>query len=166
MDGGACKHTMVRLATCTSGNVSQKHFSLGDLRYKKFGVTAEPEVRTKVLEGSSVYRRSRFQSKLFLGADWAFIVLVSDGISAILSDDEIVDLVRDANDPKTAAEKILAFSEELGGNDNATAIVIPLAGWNKIDGPDKTRELRDYRRLQAGMISRPVFTHSFLTEEI
>ncbi|KAF8807704.1 protein serine/threonine phosphatase 2C [Phlegmacium glaucopus] len=106
---------------------------LGDLRYKKFGVTAEPEVRTKVLEG----------------ADWAFLVLVSDGISAILSDDEIVDLVRGANDPQTAAERILAFSEELGGNDNATTIVIPLAGWNKIDGPDKTRELRDYRRLQA-----------------
>ena len=77
-----------------------------------------------------------------------------------------MDLVRDASDPKTAAEKILAFTEELGGNDNATAIVIPLAGWNKIDGPDKTRELRDYRRLQAGMISRSVFTHSILTEEI
>jgi len=106
---------------------------LGDLRYKRFGVTAEPEVRTKVLEGPN----------------WAFLVLVSDGISAILSDDEIVDLVRDTNDPKAAAEKILTFSEELGGNDNATAIVVPLAGWNKIDGPDKTRELRDYRRLQA-----------------
>jgi protein phosphatase PTC6 len=77
-----------------------------------------------------------------------------------------VDLVRDANDPKTAADKILAFSEELGGNDNATAIVIPLAGWNKIDGPDKTRELREYRRLQAGMIARFMFTHLILTEEI
>ena len=164
MDGGACKHTMVCLVTGMSGSVSQKHLSLGDLRYKKFGITAEPEVKTKILEGS-VYRRFQFQSKSFLGADWAFIVLVSDGISAILSDDEIVDLVRDANDPKIAAEKILAFSEELGGNDNATAIVIPLAGWNKINGPDKTRELRDYRRLQAGMISRFMFTH-FLTEEI
>ena len=77
-----------------------------------------------------------------------------------------MDLVRDANDPKTAAEKILAFSEELGGNDNATAIVIPLAGWSKIDGPDKTRELRDYRRLQAGIISRFMFIHFILTEEI
>ena len=77
-----------------------------------------------------------------------------------------MDLVRDINDPKTAAEKILAFSEELGGNDNATAIVIPLAGWNKIDGPDKTRELRDYRRLQAGRISRFLFTYLILTEEI
>ena len=152
---------MVRLAICTSGNVSEKYFSLGDLRYKKFGVTAEPEVRTKILEGSSVCRRSRFQSKPFLGADWAFLVLVSDGISAILSDDEIVDLVRATNDPKSAAEKILTFSEELGGNDNATAIVIPLAGWNNIDGPDRTRELRDYRRLQAGKISRFMFTHPF-----
>jgi len=77
-----------------------------------------------------------------------------------------VDLVRDANDPQIATEKILAFSEELGGNDNATAIVIPLAGWNKIDGPDKTRELRDYRRLQAGMISRFIFTYEILMNKI
>ena len=102
----------------------------------------------------------------FLGGDWAFLVLISDGISAILSDDEIVDLVRGANDPKTAAEKILAFSEELGGNDNATAIVIPLAGWNKIDGPDKTRELRDYRRLQAGVIFRFMLTFLILMDGI
>lgn len=73
--------------------------------------------------------------------------------------------MRDTNDPKAAAEKILAFSEELGGNDNATAIVVPLAGWNKIDGPDKTRELRDYRRLQAGMIPRFVFTCVILMNE-
>ncbi len=28
--------------------------SLGDLRFKKFGVTAEPEVRTKLLDGMSL----------------------------------------------------------------------------------------------------------------
>ncbi|KAJ6621618.1 phosphatase 2C-like domain-containing protein [Mycena sp. CBHHK59/15] len=108
--------------------------SLGDLRYKKFGVTPEPEVRTKLLEGS----------------DWAYLVLVSDGISSMLSDSEVVDLARDAPDPKTAAHRILSFAEELGGEDNATVIVVPLAGWGKIHGPDSTRELRDYRRHQAG----------------
>ena len=76
-----------------------------------------------------------------------------------------MDLVRGVNDPKTAAEKILAFSEELGGDDNATAIVIPLAGWNKVSGPDKTKELRDYRRLQASMISNFIFKYLILTEE-
>ncbi|KAJ7357250.1 phosphatase 2C-like domain-containing protein [Mycena albidolilacea] len=106
---------------------------LGDLRYKKFGVTPEPEVRTKLLEGS----------------EWAYLVLISDGISSMLSDSEVVDLARDAPDPKSAAQRILSFAEELGGEDNATAIVVPLAGWGKIQGPDSTRELREYRRLQA-----------------
>ncbi|PPQ64760.1 hypothetical protein CVT26_002704 [Gymnopilus dilepis] len=107
---------------------------LGDLRYKKYGVTPEPEVRTKLLNGK----------------EWAFLVLVSDGISSILSDAEIVDLARGANDPKSAAERILSFSEELGGDDNATAIVVPLAGWGKVVGPDSTKDLREYRRRQAG----------------
>lgn len=106
---------------------------LGDLRYKRFGVTAEPEVRSKLLNGS----------------DWAYMILVSDGVSSILSDDEIVDLARNAPDPRTAAQRIVSFSQELGGDDNATAIVVPLAGWGKIEGPDKTKELREYRRLQA-----------------
>lgn len=84
------------------------------------------------------------------GKEWAFVVLISDGISSILSDDEIVDLARGASNPKIAAERILAFSEELGGDDNATAIVVPLAGWGKVQGPDKTKDLREYRRRQAG----------------
>jgi protein phosphatase PTC6 len=41
----------------------------------------------------------------------------------------------------------------LGGEDNATAIVVPLSGWGKIHGPDKTKELREYRRSQAGVFS-------------
>ncbi|KAH7870729.1 phosphatase 2C-like domain-containing protein [Lentinula edodes] len=106
---------------------------LGDLRFKKFGVTAEPEVRTKLLEGG----------------EWAYVVLVSDGVSSSLSDDEIVDLARDAPDPKAAADRILSFVQELGGEDNRTAIVLPLSGWGKIRGPDKTKELREYRRRQA-----------------
>ncbi|KAF9076163.1 phosphatase 2C-like domain-containing protein [Rhodocollybia butyracea] len=106
---------------------------LGDLQFKKFGVTAEPEVRTKLLEGR----------------EWAYMILVSDGVTSTLSDDEIVDLARDAPDPKAAAEQILSFVAELGGEDNLTAIVVPLSGWGKIQGPDKTKELREYRRKQA-----------------
>ncbi|KJA25754.1 hypothetical protein HYPSUDRAFT_64481 [Hypholoma sublateritium FD-334 SS-4] len=106
---------------------------LGDLRYKRFGITPEPEVRARLLEGE----------------EWAFMVLVSDGISSILSDDEIVDLARGASNPKTAADRILSFTEELGGDDNSTAIIVPLLGWGKIRGPDKTKDLREYRRRQA-----------------
>lgn len=88
-----------------------------------------------------------------LGDEWAYIVLLSDGISSMLSDNEVVGLARDAPDPKTAADRILTFAEELGGEDNATALVVPLAGWGKVQGPDQTKELREYRRRQAGKFS-------------
>ncbi|EGO05199.1 hypothetical protein SERLA73DRAFT_82709 [Serpula lacrymans var. lacrymans S7.3] len=107
--------------------------AIGDLQYKRFGVTPEPEVRSKLLRGQ----------------DWAYIVLVSDGISSVVSDDEVVDLARDAPNPKVAAQRILSFAEDMGSEDNATVVVVPLAGWGKIEGPDKTRALRDYRRRQA-----------------
>ncbi|GJJ08791.1 hypothetical protein Clacol_003010 [Clathrus columnatus] len=107
--------------------------SLGDSRFKPFGVTPEPEVRKKLLKG----------------VEWAFSVSVSDGITSVLSDDEIVDLARNSPDPQQAASSILSFAEELGSEDNATVIVVPLAGWDKPRGPDKTKELREYRRRQA-----------------
>lgn len=91
------------------------------------------------------------------GDEWACLICVSDGISSLVSDNEIVGLSRHAPDPKTAAQRILAFAEELGAEDNATALVVPLAGWGKIRGPDATKELREYRLLQAGMLaSNPV----------
>ena len=75
--------------------------------------------------------------------------MVSDGVSSILSDQEVVDVARHAKAPKAAADSIVAFAEELGTEDNASAMVIPLAGWGKIDGPDKTKDLRVYRQNQA-----------------
>lgn len=78
------------------------------------------------------------------------MVLVSDGISSVVSDAEVVDLARNAPDPRIAAQRILEFAEQLGSDDNLTALVVPLAGWGKIRGPDKTKDLREYKRRQAG----------------
>lgn len=106
--------------------------SLGDLKYKPFGVTAEPEIRTLLLEDHA----------------YSHITLVSDGISSVVSDDEISDLACGAETPKMAAERILSFAEEMGSQDNLTALVVPLAGWGKVQGEDRTRELRNYRSQQ------------------
>ncbi|KAF8761064.1 Glycoside hydrolase family 18 protein [Rhizoctonia solani] len=57
----------------------------GDFRYKAFGVTPEPEITSKLLNA---------------GEQYAFAVLVSDGITSTLSDAEIVDVARGAPDPK------------------------------------------------------------------
>lgn len=112
--------------------------------------------RTKLLEGHLFCSVGppHVSSRISIGEEWAYIVLFSDGVSSILSDEEVADLARNAADPKTAAERILAFVEELGGEDNATAIVVPLAGWGRIQGPDKTKDLREYRLRQAGQCHR------------
>ena len=47
--------------------------------------------------------------------DWAFLVLVSDGITDSMSDQEIVDLTRGQTDPTKAAQKIVTFAEDVGG---------------------------------------------------
>ncbi|OSX67370.1 hypothetical protein POSPLADRAFT_1176162 [Postia placenta MAD-698-R-SB12] len=104
--------------------------SLGDLQYKRFGVTPEPEVRTKLLDGSA----------------YSHITLVSDGISSVVSDNEISDLARGASTPQHAAQRILRFAEDMGSDDNLTALVVPLAGWGHMTGEDRTRDLREYRR--------------------
>ncbi|KAI9512853.1 phosphatase 2C-like domain-containing protein [Russula earlei] len=106
--------------------------SLGDLKWKRWGLTAEPEVKTKLIEGPH----------------WAFMVLVSDGISSVVSDQEIVDLARGASHPKHAAMRILSFAEEMGSSDNLTAMVLPFAGWGHVRGPDQTEKLREYRSSQ------------------
>ncbi|KAG2154725.1 phosphatase 2C-like domain-containing protein [Suillus clintonianus] len=107
--------------------------ALGDLKWKPYGITPEPDVRTMLLEGTK----------------WAYMIIVSDGVSSILSDQEIVDVARGAPSPKKAADQILSYSEELGGEDNATVVVVPLSGWGQIKGPDRTRALREYRSEQA-----------------
>lgn len=103
---------------------------LGDLRFKPFGVTPEPEVRTQVVRGIAA----------------SSIILVSDGVSGILSDNEISDLVRSKSSmgPAASAKELVNFAEELGTDDNCTAIVIPLPGW-ETKVKDGTKKLREYR---------------------
>jgi len=103
--------------------------SLGDFKYKPFGVTPEPEVREKLLKGS----------------ECSHIVLTSDGISSLVSHEEVNDLVRFAPTPAEGAKRVLSFAENLGSEDNASVIVVPLLGWGKPEGRDGTKELRDYK---------------------
>ena len=79
------------------------------------------------------------------GPRYSHLTLISDGVSSVVSDEEISDLARGAMTPKYAAERILNFAEDMGSEDNATAVIVPLAGWGKITGPDRTKELREYR---------------------
>lgn len=112
--------------------------AFGDMRSKRIGVSAEPEL-----------------SRIEMGAaQYSFLVLVSDGVSGTCSDQEIVDIVKEAKTPEDAARDILAYSTDVTKEgDNATALVVRLGGWERRGeggvGSLGTKEGRDWRRNEA-----------------
>jgi protein phosphatase PTC6 len=112
--------------------------AFGDMRSKRIGVSAEPEIRRLELAP----------------AEYSFIVLVSDGVSGTLSDQEIVDVVKEAKTPEQGARDVVAFATEVSREgDNATCLVVRLGGWERRGegrmGSLGTKEVRDYRRGEA-----------------
>jgi len=89
--------------------------SIGDLELKKFGVIAEPEIRELQINHSRD----------------AFLVLTTDGVNAVMSDQEIVDIVKQAEDPTQAAHLVTDTAGQYSSEDNTTVIVVPLGSWGK-----------------------------------
>ncbi|KAI1426323.1 protein serine/threonine phosphatase 2C [Xylaria sp. FL1777] len=112
--------------------------AFGDIGSKRLGVSAEPEI-TRVDLGPAQY---------------SFLVLMSDGVSGTLSDQEIVDVVKEAKTPEQGSKDVVAFATEVSNNgDNATCLVVRLGGWERRSegglGSLGTKEMRDYRRNEA-----------------
>ncbi|KAK4243789.1 phosphatase 2C-like domain-containing protein [Corynascus novoguineensis] len=113
--------------------------SFGDMQSKRVGVSAEPDVTRIDLAP----------------AEFSFLVLVSDGVSGTLSDQEIVDVVKEAATPDEGARKVVEYATEVSGDgDNATCLVVRLGGWERRSeggvGSLGTREMREMRRAEAG----------------
>lgn len=109
--------------------------AFGDMRSKRIGVSAEPEIRRVEMSP----------------AEYSFIVLVSDGVSGTLSDQEIVDVVKEAKTPEQGARDVVSFATEVSREgDNATCLVVRLGGWERrIEGgmgSMGTKEVRDFRK--------------------
>ncbi|KND03937.1 uncharacterized protein SPPG_01387 [Spizellomyces punctatus DAOM BR117] len=102
----------------------------GDLKYKRYGgVTVEPQVQRRRIQDDD---------------QAAFLCLVTDGISGVSRDQEIVDLIKKSDNPPKAASAVIQFSESLGSSDNKTCVVVRLPGWSS-NLPDLTRKERDAR---------------------
>lgn len=112
--------------------------AFGDMKSKRIGVSAEPEI-TRVEMGPAQY---------------SFLVLMSDGISGTLSDQEIVDVIKEARTPEEGARNVVDYATEVSRDgDNATCQVIRLGGWERRSegglGSLGTKEIRDARRAEA-----------------
>ncbi|KAK0741872.1 phosphatase 2C-like domain-containing protein [Apiosordaria backusii] len=112
--------------------------SFGDMQSKRIGVSAEPEI-TRVEMGP---------------AEFSFLVLMSDGVSGSLSDQEIVDVIKESKTPEEGARRVVEYATEVSNDgDNATCLVIRLGGWERRSeggvGSLGTKEMRDMRRDEA-----------------
>ncbi|KAF9968730.1 hypothetical protein BGZ73_009157 [Actinomortierella ambigua] len=111
--------------------------SLGDIALKPFGVSAEPEITRRTLKASQA----------------AFLVLVSDGISSVMSNQEIVDCIKLEQDPTQAAAYLLNLAEQLGAEDNCTVLVVRLPAWGT-PMPDLSKDLREHRWQSEAQMSK------------
>ncbi|KAH8699055.1 protein phosphatase 2C [Talaromyces proteolyticus] len=112
--------------------------AFGDIHSKRIGVSAEPDMH-RVEMGP---------------AEFSFLVLMSDGISGTLRDQEIVDIVKEARTPEQGARDVVNFATEVSKDaDNATCLVVRLGGWERrLEGglgSMGTKEARDFRRQEA-----------------
>ncbi|KAK4042732.1 phosphatase 2C-like domain-containing protein [Parachaetomium inaequale] len=113
--------------------------AFGDMQGKRIGVSAEPDITRVDLKP----------------AEFSFLVLVSDGVSGTLGDQEIVDVVKEAATPEEGARRVVEYATEVSSDgDNATCLVVRLGGWERRSeggvGSLGTREMREMRRAEAG----------------
>ena len=118
-----------------SGLANSRAF--GDMGSKRIGISAEPDI-----------------TRIELGpAQYSFLVLMSDGISGTLSDQEIVDVIKEARTPEEGARHVVEYATEISSDgDNATCLAVRLGGWERRSegiGSLGTKEMRDMRRAEA-----------------
>jgi protein phosphatase PTC6 len=113
--------------------------AFGDIASKRIGVSAEPQITTVQISPG----------------EYSFMVSMSDGVCGHLTDQEIVDIVKEAKTPAQAAQDLVSFATEVNTDDadNATALVVRLGGWERRGegggGSIGTKEQRQYRMNEA-----------------
>jgi protein phosphatase len=73
-------------------------------------------------------------------ADAERILLCTDGVNGMLDDDAIATILAEADDPRDAADRLVAAAVVAGGEDNATAIVVDVVGTIVDDSYDAERQ--------------------------
>ncbi|XBW35422.1 hypothetical protein QEN19_000988 [Hanseniaspora menglaensis] len=126
--------------------------SFGDYIGKPFGLTAEPDIYSYLIGSTRNIPHSE-KHKLQFGGDECFVIMMTDGVSNLLTDQEVVDLVtttvnlrgiKKAN-PQFVCDEIIKYILAIGGKqaDNASCIILRLSNWGNwpdIDRTGKTRE--------------------------
>lgn len=124
--------------------------SFGDFYAKGHGISAEPDIYSYLIGNTTNLPYSE-RTKLQFGGDECFIVLVTDGVTDILTDQEIVDLItttvnhRGHATPQVAADEVIEFISTVAKKDadNATCLLLRLPNWGNWSMVDRTGASRE-----------------------
>ncbi|WAR00179.1 PPM1K-like protein [Mya arenaria] len=111
--GGSISENSLGVAN-VNGRLSMTR-SIGDFELKHYGVIADPYICSVTLKHDKD----------------SFLLLESDGLSFVLNDQELVDIVTCCSTPLEAAEFVTDQALQFGSEDNVTAVVIPFGAWGK-----------------------------------
>jgi serine/threonine protein phosphatase PrpC len=103
----------------------QELVDAGTISEAEAAVHPERNVITRALGGTGSAEADYFVLPLSAAER---ILLCSDGINGMIGDAEIADILGRAEDPRTAADDLVAAAVAAGGQDNATAVVVDVVG--------------------------------------
>ena len=126
----------------------QQMVDAGSITAADAAVHPERHVITKALGGPEEAEADYFLLPL---AAVERLVLVSDGVNGMIDDDAIAAVLRGAEDPRDAADRLVAAAVAAGGKDNATAVVIDVVGWADARSHDSERQ-RETLELKLGTL--------------
>ncbi|QPG73900.1 hypothetical protein FOA43_001215 [Brettanomyces nanus] len=135
--------------------------AFGDISAKDVGVSAEPEFFDYLIGDPVKMKAFKEKNKEYLeqmgvkdyGGNECFMVLVSDGVTNNMTDQEVVDLITTSSSekgsvygtPQEASKEVVNYVEMVGGDDNATCCTIRMNGWGKWPNVDRTKKFREDR---------------------
>ncbi|CAL9733363.1 [Pyruvate dehydrogenase [acetyl-transferring]]-phosphatase 2, mitochondrial [Monosporozyma servazzii] len=128
--------------------------SFGDIAAKRHGLSAEPDIYS-YLVGNTKHLPYSEVSKLQFGGNECFIMMVTDGVTDLLSDQECVDLVTTTVNlrgmkmatPQFAANEVIEFISTIAAKDadNATCLILRLPNWGNWPAIDRTGAAREVK---------------------
>ncbi|HEY2878918.1 PP2C family protein-serine/threonine phosphatase [Nocardioides sp.] len=122
----------------TDHSVVQELVDSGRISEEQAMVHPERHIVTRALGGPDPLDPDFFVVPL---AHAERVLLCSDGVTDLLRDAEIAEVLRGNADPRDAAERVVACALAAGGVDNATAVVVDVMGL----ADDRTHDSRRQR---------------------
>jgi serine/threonine protein phosphatase PrpC len=105
----------------------QELLDAGAITEGEAAVHPERHVVTRALGGPDRVEADFFSVPL---AAAERLLLCSDGVNGMLGHADLEGILDGVEDPRDAADRIVAAAVEAGGGDNATAVVVDVVGWS------------------------------------